>query len=69
MGPIWLQHTLVVALAATCAIVMLVRRLRALGGSGPLCDGCAGGSKCGGEPTRASDAPIPVSALLRRRAH
>lgn len=69
--PTWLQHVLVVAIALSCAIVLVVRRLRALAGDAPLCDGCAGGHACGGKQDAnracASDAPIPVSALVRRR--
>lgn len=69
--PTWLQHVVVIALASVCAFVFVLRRLRALGGAAPLCDGCAGGQSCGGKRDAkracASDAPIPVSALVRRR--
>ena len=63
--PMWLQHTLVIALALSCAVVLLVRRIRALS-KGQACDGCAqGGGSCGPAPGR--DVPIPPSALVRRR--
>jgi hypothetical protein len=69
--PTWIQHAVVIVLASLCAIVFVLRRVRALRGDAPLCDGCAGGQSCGGkqDPKRAcaSDAPIPVSALVRRR--
>jgi hypothetical protein len=70
--PTWLQHVVVLALASLCAIVFVLRRVRALAGDAPLCDGCAGGQTCGGKQDAnracASDAPIPASALVRRRA-
>lgn len=61
----WLQHALVIALALACAIVLTVRRVRALSKGSP-CDGCAHADTHRG-PAPGRDVPIPPSALLRRR--
>lgn len=61
----WMQHALVIALALACAIVLTVRRVRALSKGSP-CDGCAHEAAHRG-PAPGRDVPIPPSALLRRR--
>lgn len=66
---IWLQHLLVISLAIGCAAAFALRRLRALSGRAPACDGCAGDHPCGGAkggPALGTDVPIPASALVRR---
>lgn len=67
--PVWLQHVLVIALAVGCALVFVVRRLRALRSGNP-CDSCAHASahqdRGSVEPAPGRDVPIPPQALIRR---
>lgn len=64
--PMWLQHLLVISLALACAVVLGVRRVRALS-QGKVCDGCSQGA-CGPRgPAPGRELPIPPSALLRKR--
>ncbi len=55
MSP-WVQHAIVIGLAVACAVVIIVRRVRALSGRAPACDGCA---------QNGEQKPIPKEALLR----
>ncbi|MBL8717386.1 MAG: hypothetical protein JNL79_15470 [Myxococcales bacterium] len=60
-----MQHVLVVGLALACLVTLVVRRVRALQGRGPACDGCAKG--CSSEPLEGDGRRlVPPEALVRR---
>lgn len=46
--PLWLEHALVILFALSCALVLLVRRVRVLRAKASACSACAYAQVCEG---------------------
>lgn len=44
--PLWMEHALVILFATSCALVLLVRRLRVLSARASACSACAYAQVC-----------------------
>lgn len=71
--PLLVQHALVIALALTCAVVLLARRLRVLRAQMSACSACAYATLCetkSAEPVLACEESAPKRRLpmLRERS-